>query len=71
MGTTGAPEAHCGEDDGAPYVVVESTPTIMAEKPFITIDDAGLFYLRIPAVQPVGRSGTDWLNGDDSDDQSV
>lgn len=52
-------------------MVVDSTPTVMAEKPFITIDDAGLFYLRIPAVQAIGRSGTDWLNGDDSGDQSV
>lgn len=53
VGTEGAPEAHCGANPSAqirPYVVVEATPVI-AEKPFITIDTKGKFFLQRPRAQ--------------------
>lgn len=53
-------KAHCGEDDGVPYVVVDEVPTTFAEKPFVTIDGTGLYFLTVPAAQPAGRVGADW-----------
>ncbi|CAK0810061.1 unnamed protein product [Prorocentrum cordatum] len=61
IGSKNAPEAHCGHDDGMPFVTVDQTPVI-AEKPFITIDEAGKFYLNVPPSQR-DRVGTDFDAG--------
>ena len=48
-GVLGAPASHCASEDGQyPYTTIDTTPQV-AEKPYVTIDDAGLFYLNIPA----------------------
>lgn len=50
-GVLGAPASHCASQDGQnPYTTVDTTPQV-AEKPYVTIDDAGLFYLNIPAAK--------------------
>jgi len=53
VGAEGAPGSHCGADNKLcihPYVTVDET-TVSAEKPFIVIDDQGLYSLRVPLVQ--------------------
>lgn len=50
VGTQGAPASHCGrgaEGHQNAYVTIPQTPVI-AEKPFITIDANGKFYLQVP-----------------------
>jgi hypothetical protein len=50
VGTNGAPGGHCGrgpQGQQNPYVTINQTP-IIAEKPFITIDSNGKFYLQVP-----------------------
>jgi hypothetical protein len=47
-------------DGGAPYVVSPTTPSLFAEKFFVTVDDQGLFYLTVPAITAAGRAGADW-----------
>jgi len=65
VGSPGAPDAHCGNDDGAaPFVTLPEAPTVLAEKPFITIDEVGLFYLNVPEVASAGRAGADWTSSD-------
>jgi len=74
VGTKGAPAFHCGNEAAAkgkghygsgnklnPHVTVESTPTI-AEKPFISISESGLYSLNIPQVKQ-GRVGVDFDAG--------
>jgi len=64
VGTKGAPASHCGGGEGTnPYVNVELTPKI-AEKPFITIDDHGLYSLNIPQVQS-NYAGVSFDGGDE------
>lgn len=55
VGSTGAPPGHCGRDLSAtppawPYVTVDTTP-VVAEKPFISINAAGKYFLNIPHVR--------------------
>lgn len=50
VGTNGAPGSHCGRGPQGlqnAYVTVDQTP-IVAEKPFITIDSNGKYYLQVP-----------------------
>jgi len=47
VGNTGAHGSHCSHTGGGPYSTVSSTP-IIAEKPYVTIDAAGKYYLEIP-----------------------
>uniref|UniRef100_A0A0K6SAJ1 Pectate lyase superfamily protein domain-containing protein n=2 Tax=Chromera velia CCMP2878 TaxID=1169474 RepID=A0A0K6SAJ1_9ALVE len=49
VGTTGAPPSHCGKDGGQPYVTVDETPLI-AEKPFLSVDERGQYSLLVPPV---------------------
>lgn len=49
-GCQGAPAAHCGTSGGKPYTVVSATPVI-AEKPYITIDSQGHYYLNLPNIE--------------------
>jgi len=58
VGTENAPDSHCGLSGGQPYVTVDETP-VVAEKPFLTIDDSGMFYLNIPQVTSTS-SGVEW-----------
>lgn len=68
VGTEGAPDSHCGRyfdpvsgNLSLPYVTVDSAPLI-AEKPFISVDGSGLYYLNVPAVRTNAR-GPDWSVG--------
>ena len=66
VGVDNPPAEHCGNDGGAvPSTVVAETPTV-AEKPFITFGDDGLFYLNVPEVK-TASSGADWFSGDAGD----
>lgn len=50
VGTNGAPSSHCGRGPQGlnnAYVTINQTP-IVAEKPFITIDANGRYYLQVP-----------------------
>jgi len=59
-GVKGAPSSHCGNTNGSPYTTVSTTPVI-AEKPYISMDDTGLFWLNIPAVK-YNSTGVDWVS---------
>merc|ERR1719468_541088 len=64
VGTVGAPSSHCGADPAAgklPTVTVDSTP-VVAEKPFISIDNSGLYSLNVPAAR-TNSQGVDWSVG--------
>lgn len=61
IGSENAPESHCGHDGGMPFVSVDETPVI-AEKPFVSIDEQGKFFLNVPQSQS-DRSGTDFDSG--------
>jgi len=50
VGCAGAPGTHCSHTGGGPYTTVANTPVI-AEKPYITIDAAGKYYLQVPKVE--------------------
>jgi len=55
VGVEGAPAGSCGQHANAiPSVTVDEAPVI-AEKPFITIDTEGLYYLNIPVVRRSAR----------------
>jgi len=64
VGSTGAPPSHCGmkpELCTHSYLNVETTPTV-AEKPFISIDESGMYSLNIPQVAS-DRIGVDFDAG--------
>ena len=63
LGCQGAPTPHCGHDDGNPVTTIDKTPLI-AEKPYITIDDSGKFYLHRPLYKR-DTIGIDWNDGAD------
>jgi hypothetical protein len=50
-----------GEWPDRPYTVIEKTPLIR-EKPYLVIDDAGRYSLRVPALNRASQ-GTTWGNG--------
>jgi len=51
VGSSGhAPATHCGKQGGAQYIAITHTPVI-AEKPYITIDSNGKFYLQVPRLE--------------------
>jgi hypothetical protein len=65
------PASHCGGSGGSPYTSITNTPVI-AEKPYVTIDSAGKFYLRIPKVETNKRGPTaDFNNVDQVDFANV
>lgn len=53
-----------GEWPKHPYTVIDRTP-IVREKPFLTIDDAGRYSVRVPALSTGGTRGATWTNGAD------
>eukprot|EP00928_Gymnodinium_smaydae_P065649 TRINITY_DN48752_c0_g1_i1.p1 TRINITY_DN48752_c0_g1~~TRINITY_DN48752_c0_g1_i1.p1 ORF type:complete len:603 (-),score=82.03 TRINITY_DN48752_c0_g1_i1:273-2081(-) len=61
VGTKNAPPSHCSKTGGKPYTTVEQTPVI-AEKPFISIDQAGKYSLNIPQVKR-NSVGVDFSTG--------
>ena len=63
-GVEGAPAAHCGRDDagGQPFVTVPRAAAV-AEKPFVTIDGTGRYYLNRP-LPKANTTGADWSRGD-------
>jgi hypothetical protein len=63
VGVNGAPSSSCGRSgDSFPSTNVEAAPVI-AEKPFVSIDDDGKFSLQIPELQH-DRQGYDFAAGD-------
>jgi len=51
LGSPGAPDSHCSNENGAPYVTSPSTPVI-AEKPFIVMSNiSGKYSLAVPPVE--------------------
>ena len=55
VGCEGAPASHCGTSGGAaPATTIDQTP-IMAEKPYITIDDNGSYQLNVPHYKTDSR----------------
>jgi len=70
IGSTGAPQTHCGRDSSSgPSTNVPRTPVI-AEKPFISIDESDRFQLNIPAVRH-NHAGHDFSLGRSVDFDSV
>ena len=63
LGCEGAPRTHCGTHGGDPATTIDKTPLI-AEKPYITIDSSGRYYLKRPKYKTATR-GTDWDDGAD------
>ena len=61
LGCEGAPESHCGNDD-IPATTIDETPLI-AEKPYITIDSDGKYYLKRPKYK-TATQGVDWDDAD-------
>jgi len=64
VGTEGAPSSHCGRDDNTgalPFSNAGPTPTI-AEKPYVSVDDSGLYWLNVPQVRS-NSNGVDWSVG--------
>uniref|UniRef100_A0A7S4SCA5 Pectate lyase superfamily protein domain-containing protein n=1 Tax=Alexandrium monilatum TaxID=311494 RepID=A0A7S4SCA5_9DINO len=62
IGTEGAPEEHCSfSSKEAATVTVDSTPMV-AEKPFVSVDDKGKYHLHIPLVKR-DRKGIDFSWG--------
>lgn len=49
VGSTNAPETHCGADGGLPRTTIAATPLI-AEKPYITLEGEK-FKLNVPKVE--------------------
>jgi hypothetical protein len=45
-----------------PYTVIEQTPVI-GEKPYLLIDDAGSYFVKVPKPATDGTRGTTWSNG--------
>ena len=64
LGCEGVPGTHCGTSGGDPATTIDQTPLI-AEKPYITIDDSGKYYLKRPKYQ-TATQGTSW--GDENVD---
>eukprot|EP00467_Chlorarachnion_reptans_P019103 CAMPEP_0114505426 /NCGR_PEP_ID=MMETSP0109-20121206/10847_1 /TAXON_ID=29199 /ORGANISM="Chlorarachnion reptans, Strain CCCM449" /LENGTH=670 /DNA_ID=CAMNT_0001683865 /DNA_START=19 /DNA_END=2032 /DNA_ORIENTATION=+ len=79
VGVEGAPATHCGRDvnakiatevakqavtavQGGPITTVDTTP-LVAEKPFISVDNNGLFTLNIPGLR-ANTTGTSWGSGE-------
>ena len=48
-GCVNAPKFHCGNQGGLPHTIVESSPLI-AEKPYISENGVGQYFLNIPKV---------------------
>lgn len=46
-----------------PYTVVEQTPA-SREKPYLFVDDAGKFAVKVPELAMHGTAGTSWLKGE-------
>jgi hypothetical protein len=70
LGTEGAPASHCGLIDGQASIVnAGATPTV-AEKPFISITDAGSFKLNVPQLR-TDSQGVDWGVGEQIDFSEV
>src|SRR5207253_7149889 len=59
VGVTNPPP---GEWPEKPYTVLERTPVI-AEKPYLCLDDAGRFIVRVPPLQKDGIRGVSWRSG--------
>jgi hypothetical protein len=50
VGVEGAPESHCSNVGGDPYISISKT-AVIAEKPFVSIDASGKYFLNIPTLQ--------------------
>lgn len=68
-GCPGAPSMHCSNVNGGPFTTIDSTSSI-AEKPFLTADASGKFYLNVPALR-TDAVGPDYSAGDTRDFSNV
>lgn len=59
VGNENAPQDHCSNTGGLPFVVVDETPTV-AGKPFISLE-SGLYSLNIPQSRQ-NTVGAEWLD---------
>jgi len=59
VGVTNPP---AGEWPARPYTVVEKTP-LVREKPYLIIDDAGKYFVFVPALKTEPTQGTGWTSG--------
>jgi CubicO group peptidase (beta-lactamase class C family) len=51
-----------GEWPARPYTVVEKTP-LVREKPYLMIDDAGKYFVFVPALRTTPTQGASWTSG--------
>ena len=66
----GVPDSHCGTSGGAvPATTIDETP-IIAEKPYIVIDENDKYFLKRPKYT-TSRQGTEWDNADTIDFENV
>ncbi len=60
-GTTGAPATSFGIPGSPPYTTLPTT-AVAAERPYLTVDNAGEFSVRVPKVR-TNTQGTSWAAG--------
>lgn len=70
VGTKGAPESHCSNNEGGPYTTIDATPVI-AEKAYI-VADGDSYKLMRPKVEKNKVGNTPgWVNADEIDFSDV
>jgi len=58
----GSNNAPVGAWPAKPYTSVETTP-IAREKPYLTVDESGRYFVRVPGLRIGGTRGITWANG--------
>merc|ERR1740123_2607010 len=51
LGCKGAPASHCGSTNDGPGIVSIDTTPVIAEKPFVSVDDEGRYHLHVPMAK--------------------
>jgi hypothetical protein len=60
----GSEPAPTGTWPARPFTVVDHTPVI-AEKPYLNLDDAGKYFVRVPALREADSTGVSWGSPED------
>ena len=60
-GTTGAPATSFGTPGAQPYTTLD-TSGLTAERPYLTVDAKGAYFVRVPKARN-GSAGASWSNG--------
>jgi hypothetical protein len=58
----GTVQPPAGTWPAAPYTAIDRTPVIR-EKPYLFMDEAGQYFVRVPSLETQGARGTTWANG--------